>query len=142
MRSKLLLFLNNAWTMRVDYRQGARQPYYSRALEEDGGKWWTIGILWIEINAHQRGAYIRHLMTNMGMLTAGESRKWKCGARENRLENWSTRHKYGMTRQIQREIAYARVALTREKDPEERDRHRCFIEHQIGTLERIRTGEV
>lgn len=135
---KLLSFINNAWSVYVDYRPGLRPPYYSSALDEDGGKFWMFGILWIMISIHQEGAYMGLLMARMGMLSAGESRKWRCSAKENRVENWSAQHKYGMIRQVQREIAVAKVALITEGDPEERDRHRCFIEHQIGTLERIR----
>lgn len=135
---KLISYLNNAWSLYIDFRPGFRFPYYSRALEEDGGKFWMAGIAWVVISVHQQGAYLRHLMIRMEMLAAGESRKWKCGAKENRLENWSARHKYGMIRQVQREIAAAQFALKREGDPEERRRHRGFIEHQAGTLERIR----
>ncbi len=141
MPKKLFSFLNNAWSLYVDYQPILSKAYYCRVLDEDGGKWWRFGISSIAISIHQDGDYPRHLMTIMGMMTAGDSRKWKCGATENRLENWSSQHKYGMIRQVQRDIAAALVGLERENDPEGKNWYRCLIEHQIGTLERIRIGE-
>lgn len=131
-------FLNNAWWVDLIYWPEMKQFVFIGALEENGDKWWDIKVWRMHLIIKRCNLYMQNIMARGSSVAAGEKRKWKCGAKEMKLENWDSRHRYGVIRQEQRWIKIARDRLLVEEDVVERNRLEYEIELRLGTLAYMR----